>query len=124
MTLSAGLGSSADHGQAPHLGNAPGGVPDTVAFVSTVTEDVPGLHVRQGVLDPGTDAFVHRVQLLLPARKLAAALFAEQRVGTSVPSTISTVSGPWGLVTGSSTSNGARWSTTRPAACRYVRFVR
>jgi hypothetical protein len=42
--------------------------------------------------------------------------FGRGRVGTSVPSTISTVSGPCAFLIGESASNGARWSTTRPAA--------
>ena len=43
--------------------------PDSRAFASTVPQDVPGLHVRQRILDAGADPLMDRVQLVLPPSK-------------------------------------------------------
>lgn len=41
---------------------------DAVAFAAAVARYVPGLHVRQGVLDTGADTLVDGVEVLFPLR--------------------------------------------------------
>ena len=71
MTGRSGVGS-AGHGQVAHEGDAAGGVVDAIAFAAAVAQDVPPLHVREGVFDAGAHAFVDGVELVLPGRQLGA----------------------------------------------------
>ena len=63
---------SAGHGEVAHEGHCTGGVVAAVALASAVAQDVPRLHVRQGVFDFGPDPAVDRVEVFLPAGQRAA----------------------------------------------------
>ena len=66
------VGGSDGHGQVAHEGDAAGGVVDAVAFAAAIAQDVPGLHVREGVLDAGAYPLVDGVELGFPLRQFAA----------------------------------------------------
>lgn len=68
-------------------GDAEHGVMDAVALQAAVAEDLPALHVGEGVLDAGADLPVGRVGLRFPGRQFGLALFPavrDDQAGASV----------------------------------------
>jgi hypothetical protein len=63
-------------GEVVHPGDAEHGLVDAVAFEAAVTEDLPGLHAGEGVLDAGADLFVGPIVLLFPGREFGLAAFS------------------------------------------------
>lgn len=67
--------SSPAEGEVVQAGNAEHCVVNAVAFEAAVTEDLPGLHPGEGVLDAGPDLAVRGVVLLFPCPEFALAGF-------------------------------------------------
>jgi hypothetical protein len=63
---------SVGHGEVAHLSDTTGGIPHTVAFASAVAQDLPGLHVRQGMFDAGTNTLWRVLRSVFLARQRAA----------------------------------------------------
>lgn len=66
-------------GEVVQPGDAKHGVVDAFAFEAAVSEDLPGLHEGEGVLDAGTDLLVGLVVFLFPGREPGLAALAAVR---------------------------------------------
>src|SRR2546421_13006975 len=66
-------------GEVVQSGDAEHGVMDAVALEAAVTQDLPGLHASEGVLDTGADFAVGGVVFLFPIGEFGLAAFAAVR---------------------------------------------
>src|SRR5690349_20903965 len=65
-----------DEGEVVHPGDSKHGVVDAVSLEAAVPKDLPGLHAREDVLNPGSDLLVGPVVILFPGWELGLAALA------------------------------------------------
>ncbi len=79
MAVDLAVCSSSGEGEVVQAGDAEHGVVDAVALEAAVTEDLPGFHAGEDMLDPGADFSVGGVVFLFPGRQFGLAAFAAMR---------------------------------------------